>query len=186
MNHRHRFARLALAAGAVYALATPAFAQAPADALSDGRPGAHAQYGPRDGARPHHAMHGRAAFGGIEHLHGLKLDEAQRDKIFEIRHGAAPEARKARKEINEARRALVELTRADKFDDAKAKAAADRQGAAIAKAALLRAKTDSQVLAVLTPEQRKTLADHRERMQDRPARGPQHPHGGPAPAELAS
>jgi len=88
---------------------------------------------------------------------GLDLSQSQRDRIFEVRHAAAPELRQAQQERLVARQALRELRAAPVFDEAQAKAAAGREGAAVARAALLQARVDSQVRAVLTPGQREAL-----------------------------
>jgi len=88
---------------------------------------------------------------------GLDLSQSQRDRIFEVRHAAAPELRQAQQERLAARQALRELRAAPVFDEAQAKAAAGREGAAVARAALLQARVDSQTRAVLTPEQRDAL-----------------------------
>ncbi len=170
---RKPYASLALAIAATAAIGASAFAQPAPDAPRDGRPGAHTQHMyQKDSPHRHHSGPRGHEHGRFEHMRGLNLTEAQRDKIFEIRHAAAPEARQAMKEVAEARKALQEVARADQFDEAKAKAAADRQGAAIAKASLLRVKTQSQIHAVLTPEQRQQLEQRFARRQA-PGKGPQ-------------
>jgi periplasmic protein CpxP/Spy len=99
-------------------------------------------------------------------LHGLKLSEAQDDKLFAIMHAQAPQRRENDKAIRKAHEALRELGRADKFDDAKAAALARDLGQAVAAEALLQARTEAQVLAVLTPEQREQLRQRRMRGRD--------------------
>lgn len=165
---RKNLASLTLALAAACAVSAPAFAQPGPDAPKNGR-GFQAHQMHKHGAHHGHRMGAR---GGVENMRSLNLTEAQRDKIFEIRHAAAPETRQIAKEIAEARKALRKLGKADKFDEAKAKAAADSQGAAVAKAALLNAKTQSQIHAVLTPEQRQQLEQRRDRQappQSKPA-----------------
>lgn len=104
-----------------------------------------------------HGMHG----GLMGRLHGLNLSEAQRDKLFAIHHNAEPERREHMKAIGKAHEALAELARADRFDDARAAALSRDLGQAVAADALLRARTEAQALAVLTPEQREQLQRHR-------------------------
>jgi Spy/CpxP family protein refolding chaperone len=99
-------------------------------------------------------------------LHGLKLSDAQQDKLFAIMHAQAPEHREHEKAIRKAHEALHELGRADKFDDAKAGALARDLGQAVAADALLRTRTEAQALAVLTPEQRDQLRQRRMRGRD--------------------
>jgi periplasmic protein CpxP/Spy len=105
------------------------------------------------------ADHGRGPdmpFGHVP-LHRLNLTEAQQDKLFAIMHAQAPQRREHDKAVRKAHDALRELGRADKFDDAKATALSRDLGQAVAAQALLQARTDAQIQAVLTPEQREQL-----------------------------
>jgi Spy/CpxP family protein refolding chaperone len=99
-------------------------------------------------------------------MHHLKLSEAQQDKLFAIMHAQAPQRREHEKAIRKAHEALRDLGHADKFDDAKASAAARDLGQAVAAEALLQARTQAQALAVLTPEQREQLRQRRMRGHD--------------------
>jgi len=113
-------------------------------------------------APPPAGHHGRGEPGpdmpfGHLPLHRLNLTEAQQDKLFAIMHAQAPQRREDDKAIRKAHEALRELGRADKFDDAKAGALARDLGQAVAAEALLRARTEAQILAMLTPEQREQL-----------------------------
>lgn len=93
------------------------------------------------------------------YLPALKLDEAQRDKVFAILHGQAPGLRERLKNLGRAENDLHRLTAAPDYDETRAKALADQVGRATAEIALLRARTDRQIFDVLTPEQRKRLAE---------------------------
>jgi periplasmic protein CpxP/Spy len=100
---------------------------------------------------------------------GLRLTEAQQDKLFAIRHAAAPQQRQQEKAVRRAHEALRALGDAAQFDEAKANAAARELGQAIAAQALLQARVHAQVLAVLTPEQREQMRKRRPQPpQDRP------------------
>ncbi|SDD18658.1 protein refolding chaperone Spy/CpxP family [Massilia sp. PDC64] len=99
-------------------------------------------------------------------LHRLKLTEAQQDKVFAIMHAQAPQRRDYDKAIRKAHEALRELGRADRFDDAKANALSRDLGQAVAAQALLQARTEAQIQAVLTPEQREQLRQHGRRGHD--------------------
>lgn len=148
------FTRFSAAAALLAAcLATPAFAAAEPDAPP---PGGHHGRGEPGPDMP---------FGHLP-LHRLNLTEAQQDKLFAIMHAQAPQRRDHEKAIRKAHEALREQGRADKFDEAKAGALARDLGQAVAADALLRARTDAQVLAVLTPEQREQLHQHRMRGHD--------------------
>ena len=144
-------------------LATPAFAT--------GEPDAPPAAGPRGPGGHGFGDHGPGAPGpempfGHLPLHRLNLTEAQQDKLFAIMHAQAPQRREHDKAIRKAHEALRELGRADKFDDAKAAALSRDLGQAVAAEALLQARTDAQIQAVLTPEQREQLRQlHQHRMR---------------------
>jgi protein CpxP len=82
-------------------------------------------------------------------LHRLDLSEAQQDKLFAITHAAAPRQREQEKAERKAHEALLALGASASFDEARAGAAARALG------------QESQVLALLTPEQREQLRAHR-------------------------
>jgi Spy/CpxP family protein refolding chaperone len=108
--------------------------------------------------------HGVGDFGGA-----LRLTEAQQDKLFAIEHAAAPQRRQQAKVIRHAHEALRALRDADRFDEARAGAAARELGQAIAAEALLEARLHAQRMAVLTPEQREQLRKRRPQPpQERP------------------
>lgn len=154
-----------------------------------GGPGRGPENGPESGGRaggPHgFGGHGPGAPGpdmpfAPVPLHGLQLTDDQQDKIFAIMHAQAPQRREHGKAIRKAHDALRELGRADRFDDAKAAALARDLGQAVAAEALLQARTEAQVLAVLTPEQRARLRQRRDRGREGHAPdGGARPEGGP-------
>jgi len=176
-----KFTSLSAAAALLAAcLTTPAFAAGEPDAPpAAGQPGSDVD---RDRGPGRHGFggHGPGAPGldmpfGHVPLHRLKLTEAQQDKLFAIMHAQAPQRREQDKAIRKAHEALRELGRADKFDEAKAGALSRDLGQAVAAQALLQARTEAQILAVLTPEQREQLRQHRMRGHDageRPAAPP--------------
>jgi periplasmic protein CpxP/Spy len=109
-----------------------------------------------------HAGHGGPGMGGgmmPHHLRGLNLSEAQRDKIFEIMHAQAPAMREKAKAERQAEDNLQALTSAGDYSEAKARALADTSAKAMSEMSLARARAERQVFEVLTPEQRKQLAD---------------------------
>ncbi|CAM5222570.1 hypothetical protein CDEF62S_02535 [Castellaniella defragrans] len=138
-----------------------AMAAAPmmASAATDGGPD-----GGYDGAgsHPHQNMHrGHDMRGGWSGpmLRKLNLTQDQQDQIFKIRHDQAQAFYDQRKALRIAAKSLHEVTTADSFDQAKAKQAADAMGQAESQLALLRAQTQAQIRAVLTPEQRQKLSE---------------------------
>ncbi len=146
--HHHYIKRFLMAASV--ALAIPLSA-----AAFHGEPGGHAGCGSFAG-------HGGPGMGGEmmpPHLHGLNLSEAQRDKIFEIMHAQAPAIREKAKAMRKADDDLRALASADDYSDAKARALADTAAKAMSEITLARARTERQVFEVLTPEQRKQLAE---------------------------
>ena len=104
---------------------------------------------------------------GAPFLRGLDLSEAQQDRVFAILHEQAPKRRELEKAERKAHDALHALSGGTEFDAAAAGAQAQAFGRAIAGQELLQLRTDAQLMAVLTPEQRAQL---REDMDDRPAR----------------
>jgi Spy/CpxP family protein refolding chaperone len=99
-------------------------------------------------------------------FHGLNLSEAQQDKLFAIHHAQEPQRREQEKAVRKAREALRALVDGGQFDEGKASTLAQAEGKAIATLSLMRARTQAQVQAVLTAEQRTQLS------QDGEGRGP--------------
>jgi periplasmic protein CpxP/Spy len=108
------------------------------------------------------AEHGGPGMGGEmmpPHLRSLNLSEAQRDKVFEIMHAQAPVMREKAKAVRKAEDDLRALSAATDYSDAKARALADTAAKAMSEMTLARAKAERQVFEVLTPEQRKQMAE---------------------------
>lgn len=130
----------------------PAFAQPALPAPDgDGPPG------PGDMRGPGPRMPGH----GLPFLRGLALSEAQQDRLFAIEHEAAPKRRDNDKAVRKAHDSLRAASADGQYDEAKAKAASQALGQAVAAQELLRARTEAQVLAVLTPQQRASLREER-------------------------
>ncbi|WP_348697821.1 Spy/CpxP family protein refolding chaperone [Duganella fentianensis] len=101
-------------------------------------------------------------------LHGVDLSEAQQDKVFAILHAEAPYVRDQAKLADKAGEALRAMGLAAQYDDAKAAALAKEAATAMASIALQRVRTEQKLLAILTPEQRKKLAERAVPPQRRP------------------
>lgn len=106
-------------------------------------------------------------------LHGLKLTDEQRDAIFNITYKQAPIMRDKEKSLRKAHEAMRELARSGKFDEAKAKSLAQDIADNLGVISLMRARAESEIYAVLTPEQRKQIDEARGQDKDdfRPVRG---------------
>lgn len=100
-------------------------------------------------------------------LRGLDLSEAQQDKVFALLHAQAPYLREQEKAAAKAHEALRALAGAAQYDDAKAASLSQAAAQAMANIGLQHARTEQKLLALLTPEQRKKLAESRP---PRPAR----------------
>jgi Spy/CpxP family protein refolding chaperone len=91
-------------------------------------------------------------------LHGLTLTDDQQDRIFDLLHGQAPMARQLLRSLQKSRSQLHELGLSDKYDETAVRALADAQSKAEGDLTVLRAHTDHEILALLTPEQRRQIA----------------------------
>ena len=111
-------------------------------ASADG-PGRHGAHGPMDAMQ----------------LHGLDLSDVQRDKVFAIMHEQAPKLHEQMGRMHKAQAALREMAQSGKLDEVKAGALSQEIGSSASAMALLHARADVQVAAVLTAEQRKQLAE---------------------------
>lgn len=111
---------------------------------------------------PHAGFEGR---GGHERpdepvppfLRGVKLSEEQKDKIFAIMHAQMPQMRQLAKALRKAHEELRDLALSDKYDEARARTLAEGAAKASTEMALLRARGDQQIFALLPPEQRSCL-----------------------------
>ena len=138
---------------------------APDGPLARAMPGPPTDFGHGPGHVPIHGAPGLPPF-----LHGIELSEAQQDKVFAATYAQAPLLREQEKIAFKAHAQLRELAGSSAYDDAKAGALANTAAQAMAKISLLHARLEQQLLAVLTPEQRKQAQQRRD---SRP--GPRRP-----------
>ena len=156
---RKSIRRLALVSAVAIAAPLAVMAQpASGDGPRDRGPGAHKGHFHKG----HHGHFHRAGMHGGHMLRGLDLTEAQRDKLFELRHAQAPKMRELGKTLRSSQRELRQLSMSDSFDEAKAKQLADTASQAGAGLALLRAQLQNETFRILTPEQREKLAKRAE------------------------
>ncbi len=97
-------------------------------------------------------------------LHGLKLSEEQRDRIFAIQYEQMPRLRENAKAARKAMEELRSLAFSGKFDDEKAKALAETGARALVETTLLHSRADQQMIALLSAEQRQQMADMKARL----------------------
>ncbi len=95
------------------------------------------------------------------YLHGLDLNEAQRDKVFEIMHAQAPAMRDRFKAARNVEESLRKLVLSPDYDESKASELAGQAARAMADLTLARARAERQVYELLTPEQRKQLLERK-------------------------
>ena len=151
----------------VSAQASPDSAPQASPSKMIGQQHAHWRHG-AEGHRGGKAMSGRHGGQGDRFLRGLDLSDQQRDRIFEIRHAAAPKMREQAKALRETRGEFAKLALSSDYDEAKVRTLADRNAQAISEMAQLRARNMNEIYKVLTPEQQ---AKVQERMSRRAQRG---------------
>ena len=105
-------------------------------------------------------------------LQGIELSEAQQDKVFAATYAQAPLLRAQQKIACKAHGQLRALAASAAYDDARAGALANTAAQAMAKISVQQARLEQQLLAVLTPEQRKQAQQLRE---EGPGPGPRRP-----------
>lgn len=96
-------------------------------------------------------------------MHGLNLSDEQRDKIFSLMHAQAPAMRDQAKAVHKTQMELRRLGMSGEYSEAKAKTLAEENAQAMAKMALMHARTAAQIYLILTPEQRKQVEERKPR-----------------------
>lgn len=139
---RFAFPLTALMAGALsLPLAGPARAQATHPEGSPPPAGAPMPFAP-----PGHPM-----------LHGIALSDAQQEKLFDLALGQARPLRDKWQALEKAEAALA----AGRADEARLPALVEARARAWADFTLLRLRSEGQMLALLTPEQRRQVENRR-------------------------
>jgi protein CpxP len=137
-----------------------------------GGPGMHGPFGPPPFG---HGGPGGPGEGGLPFLHDVKLSEQQDDKVFALLHAQEPELREQHKIVEKAHEGLHALRLPGKYDDAKAVALTQAAAQAMARIELDQIRTEQQILAILTPEQRQKIEQHAQHMMDEREHST-HPH----------
>lgn len=128
---------------------------------------------PQCGNPPPMTFGKRAFLGGVPLMQGipfqyldLYLTDVQQDKIIALVHPQLPVTWKMEKQRQQLLEELNKLANVDKFDESKGNEIAEKLAALEKDAVFNRAKIDSQIFAILTPEQRKQLSEHKPHPQD--------------------
>ena len=108
-------------------------------------------------------------------LAGLHLTDEQQDKVFAILYAAAPQMREQAKALRKAHEALRDVNESPQYDESRVKGLADSAAKADSQLTVLRVRTEHEIFALLTPEQRKQLEEHRHEKGSRDHGEP--PHG---------
>jgi protein CpxP len=126
--------------------------------------------GPEFGAFPGGGLGGTPPF-----LAGLKLTDEQQDKVFAIVYAGAPAMREQVKALHKAHEALRDINQSPQYDENRVKGLAEAAAKADSQLTILRVRTEHDIYALLTPEQRKQLEEHRRergpRDHDNPPQG---------------
>lgn len=143
---------------AVGLMAGPVYA-APPVAGATGQPESYAKGDRR---------HGHRGEGGIEHMaERLNLTAEQRGAIREIVDRQRPQMRELRDKMRANREQLQALGQGGALDETELRRLADAQGQLMAEMIVLRAKTRSEISAVLSEEQRRQREEMRQQRHQR-------------------
>lgn len=161
-----------LALAGAFAVAAPVVAHAwgGGERCADGqRAGMTQKHGHQHGK---HGMYGERGMqggrmGGPGFMADLQLSDEQRGKLAELRKSNAPAMREQAQALREARRELRALGFSADYDDAKARAIAERTAKATSEMAAMRAKAANDFFQVLTPEQRQKFTERMARLEER-------------------
>jgi periplasmic protein CpxP/Spy len=123
--------------------------------------------GPERGRFPGMGLGGPPPF-----LAGLKLTDDQQDKVFAIVYAAAPAMREQAKALRKAHEALRDINESPQYDESRVKGLAESAAKADSQLTVLRARTEHEIYALLTPEQRKQLEERRHERESRGDDGP--------------
>jgi len=96
-------------------------------------------------------------------LGGIELTDAQLEQIRSIAQAHRVEFQQASRRVRQAQRALRPAIAADAIDETAIRARSGDVAAALADAAVLRARVRGEVLGILTPEQQQELKERQRR-----------------------
>jgi protein CpxP len=122
--------------------------------------------------------YGGPGFGPPPFLAGLHLTDEQQDKVFAIVYAAAPAMRDQEKALRKARETLRDINVSPQYDENRVKGLADSAAKADSQLMVLRVRTEHEIYALLTPEQKKQFEERRREHGpgERGERGDHHDH----------
>ena len=105
-------------------------------------------------------------FGAPPFLAGLHLTDEQQDKVFAIVYAAEPAIHEQTKALRKAHGGLHDLNTSDQYDEARVKSLAEAAAKAESQLTVLRMRTEHEIFALLTAEQKKQLEEHRQKAHE--------------------
>jgi periplasmic protein CpxP/Spy len=87
------------------------------------------------------------------YLHGIELSDAQQDKVFALMLSNAPQLHEQEKALRKSNDDLHKFLSSGQYDEAKIKVLAEAHAHALAQMIISHARSEHQILALLTPEQ---------------------------------
>jgi Spy/CpxP family protein refolding chaperone len=100
------------------------------------------------------------------HLAALNLSDSQQDKVFELIYPQVPQIRQSEKQREQLMAELKTLSNSASFDSDKAKQIAEKLAVIEKDTMFNRAAIDNQIFLILSPEQRKQLAEMKSHHAD--------------------
>ena|ERR1700739_185128 len=131
-------------------------------------------------------MHGHGGPGGFEHMLGfhsdyLDLSSAQQDQIKAIWQKEKPGLAPLMQQMKQFHSQMDQLTQSGAFDETKVRALAAQQSQTMVELAVQHARIKSEMLQVLTPDQKTKFAQFQAKREQRMQQRMQHRQQAPEP-----
>jgi Spy/CpxP family protein refolding chaperone len=124
-------------------------------------------------------MHGHGGPGGLEHMLGfysdyLDLTTAQQDQIKAILQKEKPNLAPLMQQMKQFHSQMSQLEQSGPFDEAKVRTLATQQSQTMIELAVQHARIKSEMVSVLTPDQKTKLAQFEAKREQRMQKHMQH------------
>jgi protein CpxP len=131
-------------------------------------------------------MHGHGGPGGFEHMLGfyadyLDLSSAQQDQIKAIWQKEKPTLAPLMQQMQQFHSQMNQLEQNGAFDEAKVRALATQQSQTMVELAVQHARIKSEMLQVLTPDQKTKFTEFQAKREQRMQQHMQHLQAAPEP-----